>query len=54
MSLIKELGLYPKDNGKPFKSCKWSRNMKDLYFRKSSMAVEWTIKVNSEIDWVTG
>lgn len=52
--LIKELGLYLKNNGKPFKSFKWSRNTEDLYCRKSSMAAEWTIKNNSEIDWVTG
>ena len=52
--LVKELGLNPKDNGKPLKSCKWGRNMTDLCFRRSSMAVGWRIKRSSGKDWVTG
>lgn len=52
--LVKELGLNPKDNGKPLKSCKWGRNMTDLCFRRSSMAVGWRTKRSSGKDWVTG
>lgn len=54
MNLVRELGQNPKDNGKPSKSFKWGRNMTDLYFRRSSIAVEWRIKSSSGIDWVTG
>lgn len=48
MSLAKELGQNPKDNGKPLKSFKWSRHMTDLYFR-SGVAGEWITKSSSGI-----
>lgn len=54
MSLAKELGQNPKDNGKPLKSFKWSRNMTDQYFRRNGMATEWRTKSSSGIAWVTG
>lgn len=55
ISLVKELGLNPKDNGKPLKSFKWGRNMTGLYFRRrSNRAVEWRIKSSFRIDWATG
>lgn len=54
MNLSKELGQNPKDNGKPLKSFKWSRNMTDLYFRRSGVAGEWITKSSSGIHYVTG
>lgn len=38
---VKELGQNPKDDRKLLKSFKWSRTMTDLYFKRSSMSVEW-------------
>lgn len=53
ISLVKELGPNPKDNGKPSEFSILG-NTADLYFRKRSMVLGWKIKNSSRIDWVGG
>ena len=53
ISLVKELGLNPRDNETTLKGCKWGRNMRDWSFRRSRMAMEWWIGSSSGMDGVT-